>query len=133
MKKAVCTCGDIELEISAEPVSKCFCYCTECQKLSGTDKTFVALFPSGTVNVQKGEPKQHSRRGDSGKEVTYHFCSSCSSVLFTKPEAMPLISVPVARIQNAGDWQPQMAIYTSSAPSWAVFNPELPAFEKAPG
>jgi hypothetical protein len=132
MDKAACHCGEIEIRIESEPANTCFCYCTECQKLSGSDKGFVAHFPEKSVTLIKGQPRQYSRKGGSGQDVTYSFCSSCGSMVFGKAAALPLVSVPVPCLENSNNYQPKMAIYTSSAPGWAMFNNDIPNFEKGP-
>ncbi|KKK83289.1 hypothetical protein LCGC14_2794870 [marine sediment metagenome] len=132
MEKATCSCGKIEIIIEGEPANTCFCYCSECQKLTGSDKGFVAHFPEKSVSLSKGSPSKFSRMGSSGKRVTYSFCSTCGSMVFGKAETLPFVSVPVPRLENPNNYQPKMAIYTASAPSWAVFNNEIPNFKQGP-
>jgi hypothetical protein len=129
---AACNCGEVEIKIKGDPANTCFCYCTECQKLTGSDKGFIAHFPSDSVSLTKGTPSEYSRQGNSGKNVTYFFCPTCGSMVFGKAEVLPFVSVAVPRLENPNDYQPKMAFYTASAPSWAVFNPDIPSFKQGP-
>jgi hypothetical protein len=53
-------------------------------------------------------------------------------MVYGKAEALPFTSVAVPRLSNPNNYQPKVAFYTASAPSWAVFNTEIPSFEQGP-
>ncbi|WP_438273022.1 GFA family protein [Vibrio ostreicida] len=47
MKKHIgsCSCGDIEFYFENDPINSIFCYCKECQALTGSDKWFGVWVP----------------------------------------------------------------------------------------
>ncbi|CAJ2512263.1 Uu.00g052780.m01.CDS01 [Anthostomella pinea] len=94
---------------------KVICHCKDCHKvfsLTGgvsivvpADKVYLphhrtpssALADSSLdpkLQVISGTPKRFTRKGTSGKNVTYFSCPICPTVLFNEPEARPGMRVP---------------------------------------
>lgn len=46
------------------------------------------MIPDSNFKVTRGISKQFSRKGDSGKTVTYNNCPICSCLLFVEAEAL---------------------------------------------
>lgn len=126
-----CRCGDIEFYFDKDPINSIFCYCKECQALTGSDKWFGLWVPEGHFRFTKGTPSTYARVGDSGKDVNYLFCRNCSTVLCAEVTAGNFYSVSATSLKN-NKFNPKMSIYASSAPSWAVFPDDVPKFEFIP-
>ncbi|WP_086932642.1 GFA family protein [Agarilytica rhodophyticola] len=126
-----CSCGDIEFRFDNDPINSIFCYCKECQALTGSDKWFGLWVPRDNFKFTKGTPLVYTRVGSSGKEVNYHFCGMCSTVLCAEVTAGNFYSVSATSLKD-NKFTPKMSIYASSAPSWAVFPGGLPKFDKLP-
>jgi len=126
-----CVCGDIEFSFDGNPLNSIFCYCRECQALTGSDKWFGLWVPKKSFKFTRGTTTSYARAGDSGKEVIYHFCSTCSSVLCAEITAGNFYSVSATSLKN-NIFTPKMSIYTSLAPSWAIFPSEVPKFDILP-
>jgi hypothetical protein len=70
---------------------------------------------------------------DSGSRMHRGFCSACGTPLFSEAEARPhLIFVRVGTFDDPNLANPEMTIWTSSAPNWACINSALPRVEKQP-
>lgn len=126
-----CSCGDIEFCVDGDPINSVFCYCKECQALTGSDKWFGLWIPHPNFTVTKGAPLSYTRLGDSGKKVNYHFCGTCSTTLYADITAGGFYSVSATALRNDA-LKPTMSIYTASAPSWATFPNDVPTFETLP-
>lgn len=126
-----CRCGDIEYYFDDDPINSIFCYCKECQALTGADKWFGLWVAKADFKFTEGTPSTYTRVGDSGKEVHYLFCSTCSAVLCADVTAGNFYSVSATSLKN-NKFVPQMAIYVSSAPRWATFPDGLPKFDILP-
>lgn len=76
-------------------------------------------------------------------EVQYHFedkpiktafcyCKDCGTNLYIEVRVANIISIATGTLINSTELKPNIVIYTSSAPSWAVFPEGVPRFEKLP-
>lgn len=46
------------------------------------------FYPRAAVKAE-GEDRTHTRKGDSGFDVTFHFCPHCGSSVWWEPSRMP--------------------------------------------
>ncbi|MCL6729004.1 GFA family protein [Sphingomonas hankyongi] len=84
-----CLCGDVRYTTSAEPVRVTVCYCTFCQRLTGSAYLVEPIFRREDMEV-RGAPKAYERRSDgSGKIVKVHFCGRCGTSLYLSFERFP--------------------------------------------
>lgn len=127
-----CACGNVEYSFTGSPVNSAFCYCNECQIHTGTDKYFGIWVENDKFKLNKGEPGVFVRKGDSGKNVNHHFCKDCGTNLYIDVTVANIISIAASTLGNGHQLKPNMAIYTASAPSWAIFPEGVPRFEKLP-
>lgn len=131
-KKGSCACGNLQYCVEGEPINSVFCYCKECQVLTGSDKWFGAWFAKDSFKVTTGTPSSYTREGDSGKDMNYLFCSKCAVTIAAEVTVGNFYSVGVATLEQADGWVPNMAIYAASAPSWAVFPEGVAKFDVLP-
>lgn len=127
-----CSCGKIEYCFDGEPINSAFCYCHECQTHTGSDKWFGLWVPVDQFKFTKGTPATFTRLGDSGNDMHHQFCSDCGSTLCVEVTVANFYSVAVSTLSNSNDYSPNMAIYTASAPKWAVFPEGIPKFDILP-
>ena len=127
-----CACGNIGCELKDEPINQVFCYCTECQITTGTDKWFGLWFPIAQLEFPKGTPHIYTRKGSSGKDIYFNYCGDCGTTVCGEFTAGGFYSVAAATIHGNEEYFPKMCIYTKSAPKWAVFPKEVPQFETLP-
>ena len=130
--KGKCACGNIEYNFEGEPFNSAFCYCSECQTHSGSDKWFGLWVTLEKLNFTKGIPANFTRLGDSGKDMHHKFCNCCSTTLCIEVTVGNFYSVAASTIITPNDFFPKMAIYTASASNWAVFPEGVPKFEVLP-
>ncbi len=131
-KHGKCACGNIEYSYEGDPINIAFCYCKDCQVHTGSDKFFALWVPKDGLQVDKGEPAVFTRLGDSGKPMHHHFCKDCGVTVYIDVTVVNMISIAAVTLDNNENLKPAMAIYTASAPKWAVLPEGIPLFEKLP-
>ncbi len=111
-----CLCGRVTYEYCGSVGPANYCHCEDCRRCTGSAFNIGVRVGFADFLITSGDPKQFSKHGDSGRELTRHFCSDCGSPLFTSaprhPEHVyvkagtlddPLVCRPLA---CAGDGQP---------------------------
>jgi hypothetical protein len=127
-----CLCGAVRLSIDGASLGGRTCWCRTCQKFGGGNGTTNAFFRSDQIDVV-GELTWYENTADSGNTTRRAFCPRCGSHIFTKGSGAPdICGVRVSVLDDSSAFPPQAVIWTDSAPSWAVFDPDLPHFPKAP-
>ncbi|MGB1092952.1 MAG: GFA family protein, partial [Oceanobacter sp.] len=126
-----CRCGNIEYRFKEDPINSVFCYCKECQSLTGSDKWFGLWVSRENFSITKGTPSRYSRVGNSGKDVHYLFCDLCSTAVCADITVGNFYSVSANTLEN-NTFRPRMSIYAASAPSWALFPEDIPKFDVLP-
>lgn len=131
-RKGGCLCGAVRYEIAEAPAISGFCYCLNCQKLSGAGHAFHAMFPESAFRVA-GDTKGYTWIADSGNKVTGYFCPACGSSLFGRSSGFPgMVTVRVASLDDPSAVEPQMAVYTKRRQTWDRDIPSLPSFPAMP-
>ncbi len=128
-----CGCGAIHYVFQDKPINSAFCYCKECQIRTGSDKWFGLWVPKAKLSFTKDTPVSFTRVSDAGNNVHMLFCGRCGTTLCGEVEAKGIYSVSVATLNNGHDMSPNMAIFTASAPDWALFPEGVPKFDTLPG
>ena len=131
-KHGKCVCGNIEYSYSGEPINTAFCYCTDCQIHTGSDKYFGVWAPKENLQIDKGEPVVFTRLGDSGEPTHHFFCKDCGVTLYVEATVVNMVSIAATTLDDSENLVPAMAIYTASAPKWAILPEGIPHFEKLP-
>jgi len=125
-------CGAVRYRIEAEPLFTRHCWCRDCQYISAGAGTVNVFFPSEAVKVE-GALADYASKAESGNMMHRHFCAACGTPIFTQSEARRhYLGVRAGSLDDPELGKPKMAIWTSSAPSWAVFAEGLPQEPKQP-
>jgi hypothetical protein len=116
-----CLCGELRFEACAQPVRLTLCYCTFCQRATGSTHMVEPIFLKQSFKVVAGVPKVYSlASSDSGKRIDIHFCANCGTKIYLAFERFPDV----------------VGVYagTFDDPSWFDRSPDLTAclfFESA--
>jgi len=125
-----CRCGAVRYSIASKPLFARHCWCRDCQHIGAGSGTVNVLFPSETVEAE-GELADYQSQADSGTLMHRQFCPSCGTPVFTQADTRrQYIGVRAGALDDPDLGKPQITIWTSSAPSWACFDPALPREEK---
>ena len=80
--------------------------------------------------ITTGSPKGFTKSGDSGNELTRHFCPDCGSPLFTSSPCHPdLVYVKAGAFDDPMIVQPAHQSWTRSSVPWAVIRAGLRSYE----
>lgn len=76
-----CRCGQVHLEITAQPILTSACHCRGCQRMSASAYSLTAMIPAGAFHVRSGEPV---KGGLQGPDLEHFFCPHCKTWMFTR-------------------------------------------------
>ena len=126
-RKASCSCGHLEIEVSGEPAVVVACSCTNCQRRTGSAFGVSAYFPDDQVMAKSGESKSFTNEGDSGGQIERRFCPTCGSTVFFSASFMPgSTGIAVGCFADPTFPQPIAAAWCESKHSWVSFPIGMP-------
>ena len=127
-----CLCKRVRYRIEAQPIVTRVCWCRLCQYLGAGSGTVNVCFPTAAITVE-GTLTDYVSTAESGNLMHRRFCAACGTQLFSEAEVRPhLIFVRAGTLDDPELAKPSMTIWTSEAPRWACFDPELPRVERQP-
>jgi hypothetical protein len=127
-----CLCGAVRYRVSAQPITTRVCWCRLCQYIGTGSGTVNVCFPKSAVSVS-GELRDYASMADSGNRMHRRFCPGCGTPVFSEAEARPhLIFVRAGTLDDPEKAKPSATIWTSEAPRWACFDPNLPKVARQP-
>jgi len=124
-----CLCGAIRYRLTGPSLFVSQCCCKDCQKATGTGHTTIIGIHESQLAIT-GRPRTYTTSGDTGGDVTRHFCGTCGGRLYTSG-TLPgeVIMVQAGSLDDPNVIAPQSVIYTKDAVAWDRFDPALPTFE----
>lgn len=123
-----CRCGQVQFEVSVEPLMTMACHCTGCQRMTASAFSLSSLYPSNGFKVTLGEPVIGGLHGT----TRHYFCAHCMSWLFTRPDGMDeFVNVRATLMEDVKSFSPYIECYTDEKLSW-VTTPALHSFDKFP-
>lgn len=118
IRRAACCCGRLTLTVEGEPLRISICHCLECQRRTGSAFGVQARFRRGAVAVE-GQSTPHTRAGDSGNRITFHFCPRCGSTVYYELDHDPdEVGVPVGAFADPEFPPPTLSFYESRRHPW---------------
>src|SRR4029078_7073438 len=94
-REAACSCGQLRLEVTGEPVRISICHCLACQRRTGSAFGIQARFPAERVRIV-GRHTEYVRTSDAGEDRTLCFCHDCGATVFYTLASVPdVIAVPI--------------------------------------
>ena len=116
-KVGKCRCGQVQFEVSAEPLMTMACHCTGCQRMTASAFSLSALYPSSGFKVTLGKPVIGGLHG----ATRHHFCAHCMSWLFTRPDGMDeFVNVRATIMEDAESFSPYIESCTDEKLPWAT-------------
>ncbi|HEU4404993.1 MAG TPA: GFA family protein [Polyangiaceae bacterium] len=118
-----CLCGAIRYELAGAPSSASICYCTQCQRQTGSPVPAFASYAVERVTLTAGEPSTYR----SSPRAERQFCATCGSSLFWREDGSGEIDV------FAGTLDDPRRLPKPGYALWAVHRaPWVPEFEGIP-
>ena len=115
---ASCSCGQLSLATSEEPLRVSICHCMACQRRTGSVFGAQARFRRSAVQIT-GSSSAYVRVGDEGSKVTFHFCPRCGATVHYDLEGhAEHVAVPVGAFAEPGFPAPSFSVYEERMHSW---------------
>jgi hypothetical protein len=115
---ATCSCRQLMLRTTEEPLRVSICHCHACQRRTGSVFGVQARFREEAV-VIRGESTAFVRRGESGGAATFHFCPTCGATVYYRLDSVErLIGVPVGAFARQDFPAPTISVYEECMHPW---------------
>lgn len=125
--KGSCLCGKIKYEVSTFESVFGNCYCSMCQKSSGS--AFATYAPVLDENIEWLEGKSEIKVYKSSDVAERGFCSHCGSNLYYRVLGDGSeIEISLGTLDEEPNYSPTSNIYCASKPKWSVGIEKLPNF-----
>ncbi len=126
-----CLCGRVTYEFGGLIGPANYCHCEDCRRCTGSAFNIGVRLTLAEFRITSGDLKCFTKRGDSGHELTRHFCPDCGSPLFTSAPRHPKhIYVKAGTLDDPGIVEPAHQSWVESAVPWAEISPDLPSFAR---
>jgi hypothetical protein len=117
-RTASCSCGQLSVVTTEEPVRVSICHCLACQRRTGSVFGAQARFPRECATI-KGESRCYVRAADSGNKIFFNFCPTCGSIVHYYIEGREeLIAVPVGAFAEQSFPPPKFSVYEARKHPW---------------
>ena len=128
---AACSCGQLSIEVGAEPRGVGLCHCLACQRRTGS--VFAALASFAAPFETFGTATEYVRLGDQGARFVFRFCPVCGTTVFhTEVGHDDSVSVAVGAFADPEFPAPRVSVYDSRRHPWVHLPPGTKAFDKDP-
>jgi hypothetical protein len=117
-RHAACSCGQLRLRVSGDPVRVSICHCLACQRRTGSAFGFQARFRADRVEVT-GRSREFLRASDEGENRTFRFCPECgATVFYTTAGAPELIAIPIGAFADPDFPAPAFSVWERRMHVW---------------
>lgn len=130
-RTASCTCGQLRVEVSGEPLGVGVCHCLACQRRTGS--VFAALASFAAPYKVRGDATEYVRTGDQGSRFRFRFCPVCGTTVFHSEEGRDAaVSIAVGSFADPAFPAPRVSVYESRRHGWVVMPPGIKSFDTDP-
>lgn len=109
-----CLCGCVTFRVSIDALKIYQCFCSLCQKQSGTESNLATIVADSAFEFLSGEEQITTWVKDTG--FTSHFCKNCGSPVPNRLRNKPFYWVPVGAFDGEFKGEVISHIYTASKP-----------------
>jgi hypothetical protein len=126
-----CFCGRVRYRMQGRPMFIHCCHCRDCQQQSGSAFVVNGLIEAERIKPMEGAPKPVSMRTDSGHPHDIYRCEACQSALWSDYGGRTWLRfVRMATLDRAGEFVPDVHIFTRSKLPWVVLPEGARAFQE---
>jgi hypothetical protein len=119
-RTATCSCGQLRVTVTGDPVRISVCHCLACQQRTGSAFGFQARWPRDQVTTE-GEVRIWRRIGDEGSAADFRFCPHCgSTVWYTNDGAPDSVAVAVGAFADPAFPPPNVSVYEERRHVWVT-------------
>ena len=107
-----CLCGKVSFRVFVDALNIYQCFCTLCQKQSGTESNLATIVPEAKFQFLSGEEEIVSWVKDTG--FTSAFCKFCGSPTPNRLRNKPYFWIPVGLLDGKEPGEVSSYIFTGS-------------------
>jgi len=130
--KGHCSCGEVRYEMTDSPLFVHACYCTNCQRQSGSTHALNAMIETKCLKVLTGMTEGIKVDTGSGMGQIIHRCPTCKIGVWSHyvGSGDDFSFVRVGSLENPGAYPPDINIFTRSKQPWVTLLADIPAAEE---
>ncbi|WP_083276992.1 GFA family protein [Sphingobium phenoxybenzoativorans] len=122
--EASCVCGELRVTLKGPPSVVSSCCCRHCQRRRGSLVAVQAFYDVEQLVTVMGLSQTFMRSGDSGANVTFHFCARCGTTLHWFPEFRPgKVAVAVGAFADKSFPVPERLVWSEFRHPWVQVPP----------
>jgi hypothetical protein len=126
-----CLCGHVLYRYSGSVGPANYCHCEDCRRCTGSAFNIGVRFKAADFHVVSGTPSGFTKRGESGSELTRHFCPQCGSPIFTSsPKHPEYVYVKAGTLDDPTVVEPTHQNWVASAVPWSQIDRDIASFTK---
>jgi len=80
-----CACGQVQYEVTGEPIRMVNCHCRDCQRASGSAYAPLLAFEQNSMKLT-GQLRYYGVTSERGTRLDRGFCPTCGSPMTVRPE-----------------------------------------------
>jgi hypothetical protein len=120
IRRASCSCGQLFVDCTGEPVRVSMCHCLACQQRTGSAFGVQARFRQEQL-VIGGLAGEYVRIGDDGGSARFRFCPVCgSTVYWDQSGGEGFIAVAVGAFADPSFPPPTFSVYDVRRHPWVI-------------
>lgn len=118
LRSASCSCGQLHLTVSGEPLRVSVCHCLACQRRTGSAFGVQVRFAKESARIS-GQSSTYVRISDAANKLTFHFCPQCGSTVHYEVEGQEdRVAVPVGAFADPAFPAPSFSVYERRMHNW---------------
>ena len=127
-----CQCGAITLTFSSPALLTYACFCTSCQKRTGSAFSMGLIIPTDALRVN-GELTSWSRTSDKGTTNTRYSCADCGNIIYGVDDSgMGLAKLQAGLLEDTSDLEPEVYLFARSKQHWVNLPAHARPFDTQP-
>lgn len=128
-----CLCGQIQFQLTAEPLTFYACHCTDCQRRSGGAMLLSMWVNRASLEVLQGSPHLVSSIANDGRERKNRVCPACETRLWSEPVDRPNLAIlRPGTLEQAKDFAPVAHLFVRSALPWIAIPEGVARYDTKP-
>lgn len=132
VREGGCACGRARYRVVGDPIFVNNCYCTLCQRRTGSTSVVNAFFESDRVTQLSGNLEEAAVPTGSGLQQIICSCDQCHTALWSYAPRFGRFcqAVRVGTMDRPGDIWPDVAIYVADRMPWVTLPEGIPHFDE---
>ena len=127
-----CQCGAISFSVHTAPLLTYACFCTSCQKRTGSAFSMGLIVPVDAMDVE-GVLTAWSRRSDKGYTNTRYSCADCGNIIYGIDDSgLNLAKLQAGLLENTSTLEPEVYLFGRSKPHWLTLPDKARPFATQP-